>query len=155
MTGRRDSTDTLHFDEDEQRNEKDDLKVVQGFSKREQMLVGIHEHVGAVKSSTRRVIAEGELRDNPHWVVIAGMVFDISVFMDGSQKHPGGRRILEKQLSEGQLAEDRFLKWHHPSGNAVRQLRAHYVGDYLRKNDIIPSTDAALAAYVERKTQKK
>eukprot|EP01064_Diplonema_japonicum_P014611 TRINITY_DN2228_c3_g1_i1.p1 TRINITY_DN2228_c3_g1~~TRINITY_DN2228_c3_g1_i1.p1 ORF type:complete len:217 (+),score=73.89 TRINITY_DN2228_c3_g1_i1:80-730(+) len=135
MTGRRDSTDTQLFEEDEEKNVEDDNRQPIGNTKEAEVLKLLEDAVNS-SGKARRIVPKETLAVNKDWVVIGGMVFDLGSFMRKEAKHPGGRRILEKQLEEGQIATERFTLWHHPSGNAVKQAPAFYVGDYEKLKNI-------------------
>lgn len=68
--------------------------------------------------------------DSDFWCIVDGKVFDLGPFLRGEAKHPGGKSILTRQLSlGGQDADERFVRWHHPSGNTVRRAPDYFVGD--------------------------
>eukprot|EP00419_Tripos_fusus_P084609 CAMPEP_0172853616 /NCGR_PEP_ID=MMETSP1075-20121228/57244_1 /TAXON_ID=2916 /ORGANISM="Ceratium fusus, Strain PA161109" /LENGTH=195 /DNA_ID=CAMNT_0013700133 /DNA_START=71 /DNA_END=656 /DNA_ORIENTATION=- len=81
------------------------------------------------------------------WVVVDGKVFDLGPFLRGEANHPGGRSILARQLElGGQDAAERFVRWHHPSGNTARRAPDYFMGD-LQGN--CPGHDMLAALSVE------
>eukprot|EP00927_Polykrikos_kofoidii_P058785 TRINITY_DN5355_c0_g1_i2.p1 TRINITY_DN5355_c0_g1~~TRINITY_DN5355_c0_g1_i2.p1 ORF type:complete len:289 (-),score=46.42 TRINITY_DN5355_c0_g1_i2:162-902(-) len=134
-----DSSDTLY--DTAEGAEEDDL-VEETPGPKEDQLFGklryfVAKNLGKKGSESRKVVSLAEvLRHNTvedFWVVIDGMVFDLSMFLRGEIKHPGGKTILFRQFELAPEtrhdADLRFIRWHNPGGNAVRRAYENFVGD--------------------------
>ena len=60
------------------------------------------------------------------WVAVCSHVYDLEAFFDGSKKHPGGSKILNKHL--GKDATGIFMNFHYPRGTAVKMAPSMLVG---------------------------
>eukprot|EP00929_Paragymnodinium_shiwhaense_P075400 TRINITY_DN38549_c0_g1_i1.p1 TRINITY_DN38549_c0_g1~~TRINITY_DN38549_c0_g1_i1.p1 ORF type:complete len:218 (-),score=66.29 TRINITY_DN38549_c0_g1_i1:189-842(-) len=156
--------------------DEDDLEEATPGPKDQQLFTKIERYLqpkfGKKGSDKRPVISLEELQKHctaeDFWVVLDSKVFDIGPFLRGEAKHPGGKKILQRQLavvtsSDAETgveappesrhdAETRFVKWHHPGGNAVRRTFEHFVGDLaepLPDSMRDPERLAALAAQAQ------
>mmetsp|Transcript_99445 Transcript_99445/g.281549 ORF Transcript_99445/g.281549 Transcript_99445/m.281549 type:complete len:182 (+) Transcript_99445:38-583(+) len=131
------SDDTLWSEAEDP--DEDDLEETTGGESKQKTLFDklerfITRRFGKKGSETRAVVAVEEVvqhtSDTDFWVVVDGKVFDLGPFLRGEARHPGGKSILTRQLQlGGQEAGERFVRWHHPSGNTVRKAPDYFVGD--------------------------
>ncbi|CAE8720332.1 unnamed protein product, partial [Polarella glacialis] len=112
----RDSTDTVW--EEAQGAQEDDLEEITRGSKEETLFRKLNHFVmekwGPKGASARPSLTAEELAKHlsaeDFWVVIDGMVFDVGPFLRGEVKHPGGKKILQRQLEQsGREAGERFV----------------------------------------------
>eukprot|EP00440_Ansanella_granifera_P056013 gb/GFBE01060712.1/.p1 GENE.gb/GFBE01060712.1/~~gb/GFBE01060712.1/.p1 ORF type:complete len:192 (+),score=67.39 gb/GFBE01060712.1/:1-576(+) len=131
-----DSTDTLW--EEAEGAEEDDKEESTPGTKEETVLRKLNLFVtkkwGPKGSERRPTVTADDMAKHVAaedlWVVVDGMVFDIGPFLRGEDKHPGGKKILLRQLElSGAEAGDRFVRWHNAAGNAVRRAPDKFVGD--------------------------
>jgi len=131
-----DSTDTLW--EEAQGAEEDDQEETSPGTKEETLFRKLNHFVSKkfgpkgteLRPSIRKEEMEKHKTSEDFWVVIDGMVFDLGPFLRGEAKHSGGRKILMRQLElSGTEAGERFVRWHNPAGNAIRQAPDFFVGD--------------------------
>mmetsp|Transcript_118087 Transcript_118087/g.341418 ORF Transcript_118087/g.341418 Transcript_118087/m.341418 type:complete len:195 (+) Transcript_118087:34-618(+) len=131
------SDDTV-WEEAEGAEEDDQIETTVGQSKQETLFIKLEHFIaqkfGKKGASTRpRVHMDAVAQhqsDEDFWCIIDGKVFDLGPFLRGEAKHPGGRSILTRQLSMGgQDADERFVRWHHPSGNTCRRAPEYFIGD--------------------------
>ena len=136
MTGRRDSTDTQMFEEDEEKNDYHDDRAVRAATKEQEVLLRLAERVRDMRGDhPGKVLSQKTINQHSSYIIIGGMVFNLEAFIKKEVRHPGGNRIIEKQLREGKDATTRFTRWHHPSGNAIDLACKYYVGDaFIRKH---------------------
>mmetsp|Transcript_66600 Transcript_66600/g.186126 ORF Transcript_66600/g.186126 Transcript_66600/m.186126 type:complete len:181 (-) Transcript_66600:54-596(-) len=131
------SDDTV-WEEAEGADEDDQIETTVGQSKKETLFRKLEDFVSQKfgkkgartrPSVTMDTVAEHQ-SDEDFWCIIDGKVFDLGPFLRGEAKHPGGKSILTRQLSlGGQDADERFVRWHHPSGNTVRRAPEYFIGD--------------------------
>mmetsp|Transcript_25821 Transcript_25821/g.51755 ORF Transcript_25821/g.51755 Transcript_25821/m.51755 type:complete len:183 (+) Transcript_25821:91-639(+) len=131
------SDDTV-WEEAEGADEDDQVETTVGQSKKETLFRKLEQFItekfGKKGDPTRptvhvNTVAEHKSEED-FWCIIDGKVFDLGPFLRGEAKHPGGKSILTRQLSlGGQDADERFVRWHHPSGNTVRRAPLYFIGD--------------------------
>mmetsp|Transcript_31350 Transcript_31350/g.80598 ORF Transcript_31350/g.80598 Transcript_31350/m.80598 type:complete len:203 (-) Transcript_31350:90-698(-) len=131
------SDDTV-WESAEGKDEDDLIENTVGQSKQDTLFIKLEHFVSkqfGKKGSEKRPSVtletmEQHRSEEDFWCIIDGKVFDLGPFLRGEAKHPGGKSILTRQLGlGGQNADERFVRWHHPSGNTVRRAPDYFIGD--------------------------
>jgi cytochrome b involved in lipid metabolism len=79
----------------------------------------------AVRIITVAELATHNTPSSP-WVHIAGKIYDLTPFFDGEAEHPGGNKVLRKQL--GTDATELFASFHYARGQAVQMADSMCIG---------------------------
>lgn len=143
------SDDTV-WEEAEGKEEDDLVEDTVGESKEKTLYIKMEQFITKQfgKKGVRKIVYMDEVEQHntmeDFWCILDNKVFDLGPFLRGEAKHPGGKSILSRQLSlGGQDANERFVRWHHPSGNTVRRAPDYFVGDLgdpLRSKSSLPQT---------------